>query len=385
MLILAVFSTVAAALQLLFVWRVLLGLQRESETFAPPDQAPGVTVIKPLFGLESRLAENLRSWLDQTYRGPKQFIFSLQDPDDPALAVAQQLKEQYAHLDIAITVNPVRPGLTGKSSNLYYAVQLSRHPVLIFSDSDIAARSQTLAMLASAVAANPRRAQVAVPLPWQPAGSGGALMTLAVYLAVIIVWLGSASLPGRLRQATGLPGGTVALSRSALDAVGGVPAFGGHITEDLMLGRLLFSHGFDLAPGPVVDLVIGPPPPRDFWHLMVRGNRGLWGLAPLVYSLWLVVGFWHYGAILAGLLLGQPLWAWLGLGMVAARTLLLLPFMAAVRPATAWTVFYYPLFEVASLVTFLWVPLSMGRATVSWRGVSYRLTRHGLLRQENRP
>lgn len=380
MLFLTIFSLVAALAQLLLVRGALARLAPRGEEASTGPPMPGVTVIKPLFGLEENLAANLRSWLHQQYPGPVQFIFSLQDPDDPALPVARALKEEHPQLDITVTVNPVLPGLSGKASNLHHAAALSRHPILIFSDSDIWAPPGTLRALAAPVAADPRRAVAAVPLPRGSRGPGGAFMTLSVYMAVIIAWLGSMLVPGPLRRQTGVPGGTIVLTRQALTDVGGVKAFGNHITEDLKLGRLLFAHGYTPEPGAVVDLFIGRPSFMDFWNLTVRGNRGLWGLAPAVYLFWVVVGFWHYGAAALGLILGYSHWAWWAAVLVGARMVLLGLFIASTRPATAWTALFYPVFEAANLAATLWAPATMGRATVTWRGIKYRLSSSGEIR-----
>src|SRR5690606_6221117 len=379
MLLLTIFSLAAAVAQVLLVRRALARLAPKDDSPTGPP-LPGVTVIKPIYGLEEDLAENLRSWLHQQYPGPVQFIFSLQDPDDPALPVARSLQDENPHLDIHVIVNPVLPGLSGKASNLFHAAAISRHPILIFSDSDIVAPPGALRALAAPVAAEPRRALAAVPIPLDSRGLGGAFMTLSVYMAVVIAWLGSMLVPGPLRRQTGFPGGTVVLTRQGLADVGGVTAFGSHITEDLKLGRLLFAHGYTPGPGATVDLLIGRPPFLDFWHLTVRGNRGLWGLAPGVYLFWLVVGFWHYAAAALGLLLGHTHWVFCAAAFVAARTVLLGLFIASIRPATAWTALFYPIFEAVNLAATLWAPATMGRAVVTWRGIQYRLSSSGEIR-----
>ena len=46
----------------------------------------GVTLLKPLHGVEPRLKENLASFLEQDYAGPVQMVCGVADSGDPAAA-----------------------------------------------------------------------------------------------------------------------------------------------------------------------------------------------------------------------------------------------------------------------------------------------------------
>jgi ceramide glucosyltransferase len=50
---------------------------------------PGLTLLKPLKGLEDGLEENLASFYAQDYPGPLQVVFASTEPDDPGIAVAR--------------------------------------------------------------------------------------------------------------------------------------------------------------------------------------------------------------------------------------------------------------------------------------------------------
>ena len=75
----------------------------ESESLA------GVTVIRPLKGVDCHLEENLRASFEQTY--PRmQVILCVASEDDPAIGIAQRLIAQYPRVDAELII--------GKSINL---------------------------------------------------------------------------------------------------------------------------------------------------------------------------------------------------------------------------------------------------------------------------
>ena len=57
----------------------------------PAQPAPAASVIVPLKGRSSGLAEALRAFLALDYPGPLEWIFVAADPDDEGLALAREL------------------------------------------------------------------------------------------------------------------------------------------------------------------------------------------------------------------------------------------------------------------------------------------------------
>src|SRR4051812_43574073 len=77
-----------------------VGRSASRRPYPPATDAPAVTVIKPLHGDEPGLLENLSSFCNQTYRGPIQVVFGVQDPNDGAIAVVEQLRKAQARREI---------------------------------------------------------------------------------------------------------------------------------------------------------------------------------------------------------------------------------------------------------------------------------------------
>src|SRR5882757_7156386 len=58
---------------------------------------PAVTILKPLHGDEPGLLQNLASFCDQAYSGPVQIVFGVSRPDDPVIAVVDELRAMFPH------------------------------------------------------------------------------------------------------------------------------------------------------------------------------------------------------------------------------------------------------------------------------------------------
>jgi len=73
---------------------------------APPvETGPGITVFKPLKGLSPLSRECLTSFLAQVYH-PYQVLFGVRDPDDPVLALLQELARAYPRCDLSVVICP---------------------------------------------------------------------------------------------------------------------------------------------------------------------------------------------------------------------------------------------------------------------------------------
>ncbi len=95
-----------------------------------------VTILKPLCGDEPLLDEALASCCCQNYPD-FQIVFGVQDKADPALAVAQRLRDRFPRCDIAIVVDDTPHGPNRKVANLINMLPSARYDVLVISDSDL--------------------------------------------------------------------------------------------------------------------------------------------------------------------------------------------------------------------------------------------------------
>lgn len=77
-------------------------------SLAPPESVPGVSILRPLKGLDTNLFENLESTFHQEYPN-FEIIFSVANEYDQALSVVQALIEKHPNFDARVIVGTYQP------------------------------------------------------------------------------------------------------------------------------------------------------------------------------------------------------------------------------------------------------------------------------------
>jgi ceramide glucosyltransferase len=213
----------------------------------PAGFAPPISILKPLYGLDPGMLEAFASHCHQNYSGDYELLFGVSHLDDPAVAVVQQLQVNFPERAIRLIQTPEILGPNGKVSNLAQLVPHARFHYLIFNDSDIRVGPNYLAHVLAPFA--PREHQ-------KPTGlvtalyRGRAHRTLGSKLEALGISTDFAPgvLTSRLLERGihfGL-GSTLAVSRSALDAVGGLAPFAEYLADDYELGARIARAGFSV-------------------------------------------------------------------------------------------------------------------------------------------
>ena len=342
-----------------------------SRAVPAPLPLPPVTILKPLHGNEPMLLDALSSVCAQDYPA-FQVVFGLQDPDDPALDVVQELRCRFPAVAIDVVVDRTQHGANRKIGNLINMLPSARHDVLLIADSDMH------------VAPDYLRRVVAAMRP-------GVGLVTSLYTGLAA----APSLPGQLGAAyinhTFLPGAllarwlgrqdclgaTMALTRDTLERVGGLASLADELADDAVLGARVRGLGLRVALADTVPATTVPESnlPSLFehelrWARTVKSVTGL-GFASSVVQYPL---FW---AVLAlGVSRGEG-WAWL-----------LFTAAWAVRAFTAISLDRH--FGVASPLTFWCLPFrdllsmtvvlaSYRTRRVAWRGQVMIAGRPGLV------
>ncbi|WWD16790.1 hypothetical protein CI109_101222 [Kwoniella shandongensis] len=119
-----------------------------------PSSAPGVTIIRPLCGLDQNLYNTLESCMKLDY--PKfEVIFALQDENDEALPVVRMVMDRYPNVDARVIINSQRIGVNPKVNNLMAPFQEAKYDLLWVLDSTITVVPGTLARSIEAFLSNP--------------------------------------------------------------------------------------------------------------------------------------------------------------------------------------------------------------------------------------
>ncbi|KTW29804.1 hypothetical protein T552_01009 [Pneumocystis carinii B80] len=97
---------------------------------------PGVSILRPLKGLDPRLYECLESTFVQKY--PKfEIILSVADETDPAVLVAKEVIKKYSKVDARIIIGDERIGQNPKINNLIRSEREAKYDILWILDSNI--------------------------------------------------------------------------------------------------------------------------------------------------------------------------------------------------------------------------------------------------------
>src|SRR6266581_4571341 len=226
------------ALSAAFVFR------RSGGEIAPlPATFPGVTILKPLRGVEPGLYEDLASFCDQSYSGPVQILFGLQDSADAVIAIVKRLIAERPGRDLELMLHAVTDGANPKVANVVGLQRHIRHDVVILADDDIAVAPNYLSRIVAALALP---GVGAVTCLYRGAPRDGAWAQLAS-MGIDYHFLPNVLVGLKLGLARPCFGSTIALRRETLAEIGGFEAFAGYIADDYAIGEAVRAAGMKVA------------------------------------------------------------------------------------------------------------------------------------------
>lgn len=336
----------------------------------PARRLPSVAVLKPLYGAEEGLEENLVSFCKQDYPW-FDVIFGVHDSSDPAADVARRVVERFPERARLVAGEGSRDGINPKVENLLRMAGGVSEEIVVLADADMRAAPSYLRSIVAPF--DDERVGAVTCLYAGSAQSGTASELAAMFVNEQFapsVLVANAVEP--LRYAFGA---TIAVRRSLLERIGGFSALLGHVADDHLLGKLVNEAGFEVRLSTyVVENVMYE---RDFstlWARELRWSRTIRSVRPLGHAFSVVT----FGLPLAVLAVGlRPgLGTGLLLGVTAGlRYALHVETQAAfgVGPKAA-SALLIPLRDALSLA--VWVAAFCGR-DVDWRGRSLQLDPEG--------
>jgi len=255
--------------------------------------APGVSVLKSLKGLDPGMMDAFRSHCRQNYAGEYELLFGVSTTDDPAATAVETLRAEFPERAIRLVMCPERLGTNGKVSTLVQLAEHARFDYLLINDSDITVTPHYLERVMACFAPETDRAE-------QPVGMvttlyrGRAHQTLASRfeaLGIATDFQAGVLLSKLIEHGLhyGL-GSTLAVSREALQAAGGLKGLVNHLADDNELGVRVSRAGYRVAlSAEVVETGIPPYSWREFaehqlrWSRTVRDARP-WGYVGLIFT-----------------------------------------------------------------------------------------------------
>jgi len=245
-----------------------------------PSEQPAVSVLKPLYGAEPGLRENLRSFIDQDY-SDRQIVFGVRDGDDGALPVARALIAERPEVDIDLVISDRVWGSNLKVANLINMLPATRHDVLVFADSDMRVGPHYLATVTAPL----QDAEVGlVTCLYRGRPTGGVWSRLGAQ-HINFGFLPSALLGEALGTGGGCFGATIALRREVLDRIGGLAVVRDELADDHQLGAAVRTLGLTTVLSPyVVETAVSEQNLKCLWQHELRWARTVRTVAPVGFA-----------------------------------------------------------------------------------------------------
>jgi ceramide glucosyltransferase len=335
-----------------------------------PAESPPAAIVMPVRGLDQAAEANFQSLFVQDYPNAYEVIFAVEDLDDPAIPVIQQMIRQHPGVQGRLVFSGAPEVVaTGKIRNLIAGFAESRGELVVFVDSDVHLPPTLLRDAAGCVADPAVGLAFAAPVCEGPECWAAALHNLAVN-ASALQYVASAA-RGRLTAAVGA---LMVSRREVIEHIGGLEPLGGRVVGiDISLGQAVRRAGYAIR--------LLPQPARIYhacdtlgrvwrqmqrWLVTIRRYYPAFPIAVVVAALPL---WWSLLFVGVALLRGQYVGAGLALvaGVLAAQVAAAgLINTMLVHDSKLWRYLW-----VASLSELCFLPIfvhSLLTSRVYWRG-----------------
>jgi ceramide glucosyltransferase len=338
---------------------------------------PGVTVLKPLHGMEPSLLENLASFCAQNYPGPVQIVFGVQDPRDDAIAVVERLRAEHTagHFDLVVDVT--EHGLNRKVSNLVNMWRRVDGEIVVVADSDMRVDPDYLSRVVDALG---QRGVGAVTCLYHGSAATGLWARLAA-LGINAHFLPNVVVGVRLGLAHPCFGSTIALKREALAEIGGFIDVADCLADDYAIGAALRARGYKISILSItIDHVCAEMSAHELWQHEARWARTIRSIDPIGYACSIVTHAfpWAIIAALAGIA-PERLGPAIGIGIIVTSLGCRWALLRRVERAFGLAPQLYWLVPLRDLLSFAVFISSFFGATAKWKGRSYRFVSGGTL------
>ncbi|TCD65664.1 hypothetical protein EIP91_002337 [Steccherinum ochraceum] len=374
---------------------------------ADPSSVPGVSILRPLKGLDPNLYENLESTFTQEYPNFEIFL-CVESEHDQALGVVRELVAKYPRVNAHIFIGAETVGTNPKINNLIRAYRQAANDILWVLDSNVSAAPGTLARSVDILAPPPRvtstqKRRIAlvhhVPLAYATEHTLGSRIEEAflntnhakMYLAINTVGLDSCVVgKSNLYRKSDLErvDGTLKPHGDAQDFPHGtgLAAFGRFLAEDNMIGQAVWKE-LDLRHDLSCDVARTSVGSMSFYDYILRRIRWLRLRRQMLALIVTIVEPFTESVFLGSLtsislyyLFSIPVWFFLPVHFVLWITVDVDVYASLAGHPVAFEPGWWPFLGAWVLRECLAFPIwfyALWGSDILWRGKTYAVTQDG--------
>uniref|UniRef100_H2QXP6 ceramide glucosyltransferase n=3 Tax=Homininae TaxID=207598 RepID=H2QXP6_PANTR len=217
-----------------------LHLNKKATDKQPYSKLPGVSLLKPLKGVDPNLINNLETFFELDY--PKyEVLLCVQDHDDPAIDVCKKLLGKYPNVDARLFIGGKKVGINPKINNLMPGYEVAKYDLIWICDSGIRVIPDTLTDMVNQMT---EKVGLVHGLPYVADRQGFAATLEQVYFGTSHPrYYISANVTG-FKCVTGM---SCLMRKDVLDQAGGLIAFAQYIAEDYFMAKAIADRGWRFA------------------------------------------------------------------------------------------------------------------------------------------
>ncbi|XP_065906026.1 ceramide glucosyltransferase-like [Dysidea avara] len=336
----------------------------------------GVSILKPIVGMDDTLPVNLESYFNLKY--PKyEILISIAEPDGKSIPLVKALKKKYPRVDCSVFIGASSVGVNPKINNMLRAFNAAKYEVLWISDSGILTLPHTLTEMTMHL--EDPKVGIVHQLPFTLPDSSFAGVLDSVYFGTQHARVCLCADVFKQNCANGM---SWLIRKHALLAEGGLLKYSQYLAEDFFISTTLWKKGWKLQLSTLPAIQnSGHRSLRSYVKRIVRWGRLRASMMPWPGLLEPFTECLTLGVLLSlslyQLMDWNPVWPFIG--HVCLWFLLDMCLLKQIQNGiiSPWwkVVLAWLLREVCTLSLFF---ASLWSRQVSWRGINYRLTHGGV-------
>ncbi|KAB0800941.1 hypothetical protein PPYR_05295 [Photinus pyralis] len=200
----------------------------------------GVSILKPLMGVDPNLFTNLETFFNMNY--PKyELLFCVEDDTDPAIMLVKSLMEKYPKVDAKLFIGAAIVGVNPKINNMHYAYEATAYDFILISDSGIRMKEDTLQDMMNHMT---DKIALVHQMPFSADRSGFAAALEKIYFGTAHsrVYLTADCI--KVNCHTGM---SALMRKSVLEEEGGLKTFGCYLAEDFFIAKSFMDKGWKIT------------------------------------------------------------------------------------------------------------------------------------------